>query len=186
VIIASAVKTEAGYFAVKIEGEWSVVQAAVEAGARAADREGELVSMHVIPRSDNGVSQILPYGQFVARYGSGKPVTGSAKPKPRKVSPKPSVVPSVIPLSTPEPEVRPTKPETTSPPPTPKPAVSVHPTTSESRPIAELETLPVVELRKYARTVPDLPIHGRQISMANKGLLLEAIKNATGAISSGS
>ncbi len=42
--------------------------------------------------------------------------------------------------------------------------------------MAELEAMPVVKLRQYARTIPNLPIQGRQISMANKQQLLEAIK----------
>ena len=186
VVIASAVKTKAGYVAVKIEGEWSAVQAAVEAGARAADQEGELVSMHVIPHTDNGVSQILPYGQFVARYGSGKPVSLREKPKPRKIPSEPPPLPSAIPIPAPEPDIQQPKPEIPNQPLAPKPAVPVSPTAGEIRPLAELEALPVVELRKYARTVSGLPIQGRQISIANKQQLLEAIKNVAGAISSGS
>jgi hypothetical protein len=34
----------------------------------------------------------------------------------------------------------------------------------------------VVRLRQYARTVSNLPIQGRQISMANKTQLLDAIR----------
>lgn len=46
--------------------------------------------------------------------------------------------------------------------------------------IAELEKLPVVKLRRYARTLDNLPIQGRQISMANKQQLLEAIRAISG------
>ena len=39
----------------------------------------------------------------------------------------------------------------------------------------ELQSMAVVKLRKFARTIPDLPIKGREISKANKQQLLEAI-----------
>ena len=39
----------------------------------------------------------------------------------------------------------------------------------------ELQSMAVVKLRKFARTFPDLPIKGREISKANKQQLLEAI-----------
>ncbi|MCD6248695.1 MAG: hypothetical protein J7J98_00005, partial [candidate division Zixibacteria bacterium] len=39
----------------------------------------------------------------------------------------------------------------------------------------ELQSMPVVKLRKYARAVPELPIKGRQISKANKEQLLEVL-----------
>ena len=40
---------------VQVVGEVAAVQAAVEAGRRAAERVGELVSVHVIPRPDDAV-----------------------------------------------------------------------------------------------------------------------------------
>ena len=43
--------------------------------------------------------------------------------------------------------------------------------------MADLEKMPVVKLRRYARTIDSLPIQGREISMANKSQLLEAIKS---------
>ena len=42
--------------------------------------------------------------------------------------------------------------------------------------MADLEAMPVVKLRQFARTLPNLPIQGRQISMANKTQLLEVIQ----------
>jgi len=44
--------------------------------------------------------------------------------------------------------------------------------------LADLEAMSVVKLRQYARLIKNLPIQGRQISMANKTQLLEAIKAA--------
>ena len=43
--------------------------------------------------------------------------------------------------------------------------------------MAALSDMPVVKLRKFARNIDDLPIQGREISMANKQELLEAIRS---------
>lgn len=49
-----------GYVTVMVRGEVGAVKAATEAGAVAAKRVGELVSVHVIPRPHSDVEQILP------------------------------------------------------------------------------------------------------------------------------
>ncbi len=49
-----------GYVAVMVRGDVGAVKAAVEAGAEAARRVGELVSVHVIPRPHEEVEAILP------------------------------------------------------------------------------------------------------------------------------
>ena len=51
---------EQGLVTVFVRGDVGAVQAAVDAGARAARRVGELVSVHVIPSPDGDVEQILP------------------------------------------------------------------------------------------------------------------------------
>ena len=50
----------AGYVTVMVRGDVGAVKAATDAGASAAERAGELVSVHVIPRPHNDVSKILP------------------------------------------------------------------------------------------------------------------------------
>lgn len=49
-----------GYVTVMVRGEVAAVKAATDAGATAAKRVGELVSVHVIPRPHSEVEQILP------------------------------------------------------------------------------------------------------------------------------
>ena len=49
-----------GYVTVMVRGEVGAVKAATDAGATAAKRVGELVSVHVIPRPHSEVEQILP------------------------------------------------------------------------------------------------------------------------------
>ena len=45
---------------IKVIGETAAVKAATDAGAAAAQRVGELVSVHVIPRPHSDVEIILP------------------------------------------------------------------------------------------------------------------------------
>src|SRR5512132_163949 len=52
----------AGYVTVMVRGDVGAVKAATDAGAAAARRVGELVSVHVIPRPHAEVERILPKG----------------------------------------------------------------------------------------------------------------------------
>lgn len=49
-----------GLVTVLIRGDVGAVKAATDAGAEAAKKVGELVSVHVIPRPHSEVSEILP------------------------------------------------------------------------------------------------------------------------------
>lgn len=49
-----------GLVTVMVRGDVGAVKAAVDAGASAAKRVGELVSAHVIPRPHDDVEQLLP------------------------------------------------------------------------------------------------------------------------------
>jgi ethanolamine utilization protein EutM len=49
-----------GYVTILIRGDVGAVKAATDAGAAAARRVGELVSVHVIPRPHSEVERILP------------------------------------------------------------------------------------------------------------------------------
>ncbi len=49
-----------GYVTVIVRGEVGAVKAATDAGATAAKRVGELVSVHVIPRPHSEMESILP------------------------------------------------------------------------------------------------------------------------------
>ncbi len=54
------VKVGGGLVTVMVRGDVGAVKAAVDAGAAAAQRVGDLVSVHVIPRPHNEVETILP------------------------------------------------------------------------------------------------------------------------------
>ncbi len=53
-------KIGSGLVTVMVRGDVGAVKASVEAGAAAAKRVGELVSVHVIPRPHEDVEGILP------------------------------------------------------------------------------------------------------------------------------
>lgn len=52
----------AAYVTVLVRGDVGAVKAATDAGAAAARRVGELVSVHVIPRPHADVDRLLPKG----------------------------------------------------------------------------------------------------------------------------
>ena len=53
-------KIGSGLVTVMVRGDVGAVKAAVDAGAAAAERVGELLSIHVIPRPHSEVEFILP------------------------------------------------------------------------------------------------------------------------------
>ena len=57
----------AGYVTVMVRGDVGAVKAATDAGAAAARRVGELVSVHVIPRPHAEVERILPKAKNAAK-----------------------------------------------------------------------------------------------------------------------
>jgi ethanolamine utilization protein EutM len=68
-----------GYVTVHVRGDVGAVKAATDAGAAAARRVGELVSVHVIPRPHEEVEKILPQPAFAPAPAS--PAGGSRKPE---------------------------------------------------------------------------------------------------------
>ncbi len=63
-------KVGGGYVTVMVRGDVGAVKAATDAGAAAAKRVGELVSVHVIPRPDASLDAILPETVSSNRKGS--------------------------------------------------------------------------------------------------------------------
>ena len=56
-------KTGGGYVTAIVRGDVAAVKAATEAGQRAAERVGEVVAVHVIPRPHANVDGVLPLGR---------------------------------------------------------------------------------------------------------------------------
>ena len=59
-------KTGGGYVTAIVRGDVAAVKAAVEAGARGAERVGEVVTTHVIARPHPNVDAVLPLGRTPA------------------------------------------------------------------------------------------------------------------------
>src|SRR5450432_3512794 len=55
-------KTGGGFVTAVVRGDVAAVKAATEAGQRAAERLGEVVSVHVIPRPHANVDAVMPLG----------------------------------------------------------------------------------------------------------------------------
>ena len=72
-------KVDAGLVTAIVRGEVGAVRAAVDAGAAAASRVGEVVATHVIPRPHSEVDDGLP----VLHTGetTRKKISGSVRPK---------------------------------------------------------------------------------------------------------
>jgi ethanolamine utilization protein EutM len=75
-------KVKGGLVAVMVAGDVGAVKAAVDAGAAACQRVGEMVSVHVIPRPHGDIDAIIPEGPEPEK-------TSETKKKPQqKAAPK--------------------------------------------------------------------------------------------------
>jgi ethanolamine utilization protein EutM len=61
--LVSYEKTGGGFVTAVVRGDVAAVKAAVEAGTRGAEKVGEVVSIHVIPRPHTNVDEVLPLGR---------------------------------------------------------------------------------------------------------------------------
>ena len=109
-----------GLVMVKVVGEVGAVRSAISAGSQAAERVGELISTHIIPRPDVQTEKII----YVD-------------------------------------EVEPT----------------TSPTTSRKKKIREMT---VQQLRQLARETEEFPLHGREISTADKERLVQELERLLG------
>lgn len=63
-----------GYVTAIVRGDVAAVKAAVEAGVRGAEKVGEVISVHVIPRPHENVDRVLPLGRGPASVNPGADV----------------------------------------------------------------------------------------------------------------
>lgn len=69
----------AGYVTIFVRGDVGAVKAATDAGAAAARRVGELISVHVIPRPHIEVERVLPKGGSVGLSPDEKALQGGGR-----------------------------------------------------------------------------------------------------------
>ncbi|PYS88446.1 MAG: hypothetical protein DMF62_09895 [Acidobacteria bacterium] len=69
----------AGYVTIFVRGDVGAVKAATDAGAAAARRVGELISVHVIPRPHSEVERVIPKGGNTGYSPDEKALQGGGK-----------------------------------------------------------------------------------------------------------
>ncbi|MEE9430018.1 MAG: BMC domain-containing protein [Melioribacteraceae bacterium] len=186
-------KVSAGIVLIKIEGEVAAVKSAVDAGSVAAQRVGQLLSAHVIPRPGEQIGSILIENKdlvkesqkVIATDNVVEPIVKKAEPKEikrevsvtseKKIKEKPLAKIAAKVTPKPKPIKKQNKPKVKIVKAMPK-TVSSKKGSSKLTRLSELETLNVQALRKLARSNDRFPIKGRDISKANRGKLLDYFK----------
>lgn len=167
VTLIGKVQIGGAYVTVMVRGDVGAVKAATDAGAAAAQRVGDLISVHVIPRPHSEVEFILPSLTFDDDDNTPSPPDNGGEgdaPKAPEVEEEEAPVPV-------EPEEAPEPGDVTE---AEAPEVAAEEVSVKS----ELEGMAVKELRKMARQTEGIGIVGREISAANKNLLIQEITKA--------
>lgn len=154
-------KITAALVTVKVVGDVAAVRSAVDAGSAAASRVGQLVSSHVIPRPDLQLEEIVKdWGKSVKPantdfniHDNGEPVKLDKKEIPTKQVKADKNQSSFFEEDDENEEV-------------------TENSDSEIPPLEELREMNVHDLRKLARVIENFPIKGRDISKANRDLLI--------------
>ncbi len=154
--------TKAALITIKVIGEVAAVQAAVDAGAAAAARVGELVSRHVIPRPADGM-ELFVYSNKGKGYSS------------------PSAAKTRLEAETGDRDSANGQEHAEDDSDILDIAIDPNAPADEKQTLfVQLESLPVTKLRQIARKTEGLTIQGREISFANKTTILEEFKKLLG------
>lgn len=152
-----------GLVTVMVEGDVGAVKAATDAGAAAAERVGELISVHVMPRPAADVAHILD------RRPEPKP-----EPKPEPPAPEPEPEPEV-PEHEPEEAAHTEEMKEEQPEEAPAEKMDLSELTPEA-----LGKMTVAKLRIVARELGTTGMSRRDIRFAKKEDLIERITKALG------
>jgi microcompartment protein CcmL/EutN len=136
---------------IKVVGETAAVRSAVDAGAAAAERVGKVVSIHIIPQPDDQLILMLP------EIDESKPVV------PNRADGEKDVAKTVEDSSDTITRLR-------------KEPLNKKESIGAGN-IDEIDSMNVHQLRHLARSIPEFPIKGREISRANRDLLLKYFRN---------
>lgn len=171
VTLISKTHVGGGLVTVMVEGDVGAVKAATDAGAAAAERVGELISVHVIPRPAADVGHILDR----------RPEPEPAEPEPPKPEP-PAPEPESPEPEPPAPklEVQAVQPETA-----PHTEQTEQPEEADKIDLSELTPealgkMTVARLRIVARELGTTGMSRRDIRFAKKEDLIERITKALG------
>ena len=69
VVLIGYEKIGGGYVTAIVRGDVAAVRAAVDAGVRAAEKVGQIISTHVIPRPHDNLDSALPLGGKTIKKG---------------------------------------------------------------------------------------------------------------------
>jgi microcompartment protein CcmL/EutN len=164
-------RADAGLMTIKIRGEVAAVRAAVDAGAAAAQRVGELVSTHVIPRPDDETEILI--------YPPSSQTREQTTAVQERVPPRRSRRARGEERTAAPPDTTSDDPNIGIPAPGPEAAqTGGELPTDDDTYLQQLTGMTVHELRKHARKSAGLSIAGREISRANKGDLIRELMRA--------
>ena len=173
VVLVGKEITRGALVTIKIVGDTAAVRSAVEAGAAAAQRVGELISQHVIPRPAEGLEELIfEQSQLsqneIEQVLNEEPVPPEEKGYSLPEEEKHSVAQSenVVEVVD-EPKEETIQDELFTMPDDLSPELQEY--------FKQLDVMTVHELRRFARTIKGLSIYGRQISRANKKELIEEL-----------
>mgnify|MGYP002800439202 FL=1 len=175
VSLADMVRVKGGRVTVLVEGDVAAVKAAIDASQAAAERVGSVANVHVIPRPDPSVGQMLAGGQGSFRRGK----------NPSEPESEESPVQTEIRYETPEetPEIR-EEPEKVSQETSEKIQLQKEEPQPESEGFTEtpkpvtregLEKKSVAKLRSLARELKLPGMTSKDICFAKKQQLIDAI-----------
>jgi microcompartment protein CcmL/EutN len=171
VILIGKEITRGALVTIKIVGDTAAVRAAVDAGAAAAQRVGELVSQHIIPRPGDGLEELIFAESQLTQTEVERIINKETVPLQKDLSM--TAEESIAQLNEnvdeveQEPQTEPVQEE--------RPIMPEGLTPELQEYFKQLDVMTVHELRRLARTIEGMPIHGRQISRANKKELVEEL-----------
>lgn len=176
-------KVQGGLVTILVVGETAAVKSAVDAGAAAAQRVGELVSTHIIPRPDDQIDGII---------AEVKPAERKLRKQEEEIIPEKRTErtdkPKKLEVKESFEEVKPVqrtgsfstidrlKKEALGKSITLERTEKTKKTEKFDFTMSELEVMNVHQLRRFARDFESFPIKGREISRANRGELLDFFK----------
>lgn len=175
-------KVEGGLVTILVVGETAAVKSAIDAGAAAAQRVGELVSTHIIPRPDDQIGEIV---KEVKSTDARKTQTTEKIPSrnTRTTEQKPKIAEEEfieedkpVSRSTTSSTIEKLKEEALGESFQKEKIRSPKSKANLKFQMAELEVMNVHQLRRFARDFENFPIKGREISRANRGELLDFFK----------
>jgi microcompartment protein CcmL/EutN len=176
-------KVQGGLVTILVVGETAAVKSAVDAGAAAAQRVGELVSTHIIPRPDDQIDEMIKEVITVERKPRKQEEEIVLEKKPERVAKQ-----KEIKAKESFDEVKPVqrtsasltidrlKKEALGKSITLERTEKTRSASKINFTMAELEVMNVHQLRRFARDFESFPIKGREISRANRGELLDFFK----------